>query len=79
MNDYSSPNSDLILTKTNSIVKMKLTEFPQYKSAITPDVRLRMSKSDSSQLPNVMTLDNNVSSFETINNIFKQNAFYKNT
>jgi hypothetical protein len=79
MNDYSSPNSDLILTKTNSIVKMKLTEFPQYKSAITQDVRLRMSNSDSSQLPNVMTLDNNVSSFETINNIFKQNAFYKNT
>lgn len=79
MNDYSSPNSDLILTKTNSIVKMKLTEFPQYKSAITPYVKLRMSKSDSSQLPNIMTVDNNISSFETINNIFKQNAFYKTT
>ena len=38
MSDYSSPNSNLILTKTNSIVGLKLTEFPQYKSALSKDV-----------------------------------------
>jgi hypothetical protein len=75
MSDYSSPNSNLLLTKTNSIVGIKLTEFPQYKSALTPNVKFQMSKSDSSQLPNIMTKDVD-NSLQTMKNIYKDNMIF---
>lgn len=81
MSDYAAPNdpSNSILTKTNSILHKKLTEFPQYKSALTPQMKLRMAIQDVSQMPNILTKDNNVSSFYTINNMYNRNAFYKST
>jgi hypothetical protein len=39
MQEYTSPNSDLILKKTNSIVGQKITDFPQYKSALPKDFK----------------------------------------
>jgi hypothetical protein len=48
MNDYSSLNSDLILKKTNSILRQKITDVPQYKSALPKD--FKYSKND---LPNI--------------------------
>ena len=83
--DYSPLNpaqiSDkpMLLVKTNPILQMKMTEFPQYKSALSPQFKLKMSKQDASQLPNILTKDNNVSSFYTVDNMFKRNAFYKST
>jgi hypothetical protein len=77
MNNYSSPYSDLILTKTNSIVGVKLTEFPQYSSAIPLQLRMKIDKQEEKQLPNILSIDNDVNPFETVNTMFMKNAFYK--
>jgi hypothetical protein len=76
MSDYESPNSNLLLTKTNSIVGIKLTEFPQYKSALPQNVKFQMSKMDSIQLPNVLTKDVN-NSLQTIESISQNNMLFK--
>ena len=39
MPEYTSLNSDLILKKTNSILGQKITDFPQYKSALPKDFK----------------------------------------
>lgn len=76
MSDYSTLNTNLILAKTNPIVGIKMTEFPQYKSAITDDVKFKMSQIDKHQLPNILTKDVD-NSFQTINNIYKNNMLFK--
>ena len=57
MQEYTSPNSDLILKKTNSIVGQKITDFPQYKSALPKDFKYPRN-----DLPNIQAkewYDNN--------------------
>lgn len=76
MSDYESPNSNLLLTKTNSIVGIKLTEFPQYKSALSQNVKFQMSNMDKKQLPNILTKDVN-NSLETMNSIAQNNMLFK--
>jgi len=77
MNEYNSPKSDLILKKTNSIIGVKIADFPQYKPALTPEVKLKMNKLYMNQLPNIVTKDNNILQFETINNMLEKNMSYK--
>lgn len=77
MSDYASPNADQILTKTNSLVGIKMTEFPQYKSAITPSVKFQMARSDTTQLPGILTKDVN-NSLQTMKTITQYNDMYKN-
>lgn len=76
MSDYESPNSNLLLTKTNSVVGIKLTEFPQYKSALPQNIKFQMSKMDSIQLPNILTKDVN-NSLQTMKSISQNNMLFK--
>lgn len=75
MSDYAPIDSDLILTKKNSIVGIKMTEYPQYKSAIQPVVKLQMAISDRTQLPNIQTKDVDTS-LQTMKNIYQYNQLY---
>lgn len=76
MSEYSSPDSNQLLTKTNSIVGIRLTEFPQYKGAITQNVKFQMNRSDATQLPYIQTKDVD-SSLQTMGNITKSNQLFK--
>ena len=76
MSEYTTLNSNFLLAKTNPIVGIKLTEYPQYKSAISNDVKLKMSQNDKNQLPNILTKDVD-NSFQTMNNIYKNNMLFK--
>lgn len=76
MSEYSSPESNQILTKTNSLVGNKLTEIPQYKGAISESVKFNMAKMDKSQLPNILTKDVD-NSFQTIKTISNSNMLFK--
>lgn len=75
-NYYSSPNADLILKKTNQIAGSKLTEFPQYKSALSKDVKFQMAKMDASQLTNILTKDVD-NSLQTMKNITDNNVSFR--
>lgn len=79
LNPNQTPDKPNLLTKMNPILQMRMTEFPQYKSALTPEFKMKMARQDASQLQNVLTKDNDLSSFYTVNNMSKRNAFYKST
>ena len=76
MSDYSTPESNQILTKTNSLVGIKITEIPQYKSALSENVKFNMAKMDKSQLTNILTKDVD-NSFQTMKTISNNNGLFK--
>jgi hypothetical protein len=76
MSEYSSPESNQILTKTNSIVGIKITEIPQYKGALSENIKFNMAKIDKSQLPNILTKDVD-NSFQTMKTISNNNMLFK--
>lgn len=76
MSDYSTPDSNQILTKTNSLVGIKITEIPQYKSALSENVKFNMAKMDKNQLTNILTKDVD-NSFQTMKTISNNNGLFK--
>ena len=76
MSDYSTPESNQILTKTNSLVGIKITEIPQYKSALSENVKFNMAKMDKNQLTNILTKDVD-NSFQTMKTISNNNGLFK--
>ena len=76
MSDYSTPESNQILTKTNPLVGIKITEIPQYKTALSENVKFNMAKMDKSQLTNILTKDVD-NSFQTMKTISNNNGLFK--
>jgi|LakMenE18May11ns_1017448.scaffolds.fasta_scaffold8101330_1 hypothetical protein len=74
MNEYSSPNNDLILKKTNMLLKQKITNVPEYKAEFNMKYP-NIVKTQLKQSPVIITNDS-YTNYETIKNISNNNIIY---